>query len=80
MRVTELILELLGHKAKIKGVSERLLCCCGNLLCQVKYLKLFNNYWELVLYHFQNNKSKIMVVLIHQTIGAKIYGNCFEPP
>jgi len=31
--VTELIFELLGVKAKIKGVFSRSYCCYGNLLC-----------------------------------------------
>ena len=26
--------QLLQPKEKIKGVSERVCCCCGNLLCQ----------------------------------------------
>ena len=34
MGVTEIVLELQEHKAKIKGVSKRLLHCYSNLLCQ----------------------------------------------
>ena len=34
--VTELILELQAHKAKINGVSKRLQCCYGDLFMSEK--------------------------------------------
>ena len=48
MGVTELVLELQAHKAKIKGVSKRLLCCYSNLLCRKNDHNLLTNNWGFV--------------------------------
>ena len=59
MEVTQLVLELQAHKAKIKGVSKRLLCSYGNLLCWKNDHNLLGNNWEFVWYDFQVYKWKM---------------------
>ena len=48
MGVIGLVLVLLAHKTKIKGVSKMLLCCYGNLLWYKNDQNLLNNKWEFV--------------------------------
>ena len=44
MGVTELVFGLQPVKRKIRGVSNRLYCCYGNLLCRKNYLNLFTKF------------------------------------
>ena len=46
--ITNWMTELISLKAKIRGVSNRFKCCCGNLLRQTKFHDLLTNDWAFV--------------------------------
>ena len=55
MGVTDLILEILALKAKIKGVFKGLLCYYSNPLLQENSNNLLTNDWAFDSYHNYNS-------------------------